>query len=105
MNEIQQIPTAPRQKPHRLIAEERGEITVSGVTEVLSFDAENVRLVTTRGILNLEGQGFRIHVLNTGEGTVAVTGQLNGVLYEEPVGEGNPTSDKVSRSRPRRLFG
>ena len=103
MNEIQQIPTAPRQKPHRLIAEERGEITVSGVTEVLSFDAENVRLVTTRGTLNLEGQGFRIHVLNTGEGTVAVTGQLNGVLYEEPAGEDHSTGDRPAR--PRRLFG
>ena len=104
MNETPQTQTSPRKKTHRLLADDRGDITVSGVTEVLSFDDENVRLVTTCGILNLEGQGLRIHVLNTGEGTVAVTGQLNGVLYEDPAGE-SASAEKAPRSRPRRLFG
>jgi sporulation protein YabP len=104
MNETQQNQTAPRKRSHRLLADDRGEITVSGVTEVLSFDDENVRLVTTCGILNLEGQGLRIHVLNTGDGTVAVTGQLNGVLYEDPDREASAPSER-SRPRSRRLFG
>ena len=43
MNETQQTPTTPRKRSHRLLADDRGEITVSGVTEVLSFDDENVR--------------------------------------------------------------
>ena len=105
MNETQQTQTPPRKRTHRLLADDRGEITVSGVTEVLSFDDENVRLVTTCGILNLEGQGLRIHVLNTGEGTVAVTGQLNGVLYEDPEREGTTSTEKVARPRFRRLLG
>jgi sporulation protein YabP len=104
MNETQQTPTTPRKRSHRLLADDRGEITVSGVTEVLSFDDENVRLVTTCGILNLEGQGLRIHVLNTGDGTVAVTGQLNGVLYEDP-DKGASAPSERSRPRSRRLFG
>jgi len=80
---------------------DRGQITVSGVSEVLSFDETNVRLVTTCGILNLEGDGLRIHVLNTADGTVAVTGRLNGVLYEDP----DVQTDRRSKPRSRRFFG
>ena len=96
--------TATQNRGHSLMAIDRREITVKGVSEVISFDETNVRLVTVCGILNLEGEGLRIHVLNTREGTVAVTGKLNGVLYEEdqPV-----PSDRDARpkSRARRLFG
>ncbi len=74
--------TTPREE-HSLVAADRREITVRGVREVLSFDDANVRLVTTAGILNLEGRELRIHVLNTRDGIVAVTGTLDGVLYED----------------------
>ena len=89
-------------KGHSLMANERREITVSGVTDVVSFDETNVRLVTACGILNLEGEGLRIHVLNTKDGTVAVTGQLNGVLYEDAE---TPDTQRSSAKGRRRLFG
>ena len=97
--------TATPQRGHSLIANDRREITVWGVSEVISFDETNVRLVTVCGILNLEGEGLRIHVLSTKEGTVAVTGRLNGVLYED-----DPTPEEESvasrkKGRARRLFG
>lgn len=72
----------PTPKGHSLRAVDRREILVSGVCEVLSFDESNVRLVTTAGILNVEGRELRIPNLNTEEGVVAVTGILDGVLYE-----------------------
>ena len=98
MNETVQSPV----KGHSLVANERREITVSGVTDVVSFDETNVRVVTTCGVLNLEGEGLRIHVLNTKDGIVAVTGRLTGVLYEDA-----ETSDtgRASTKGRRRLFG
>ena len=89
-------------KGHSLVANERREITVSGVIDVVSFDETNVRLVTTCGVLNLEGEGLRIHVLNTKDGIVAVTGQLNGVLYEDAE---TPDNQRSSTKGRRRLFG
>lgn len=98
MNETVQSPV----KGHCLMANERREITVSGVSDVISFDETNVRLVTTCGVLNLEGESLRIHVLNTRDGTVSVTGQLNGVLYEATdTADTRPTAPKGRR----RLFG
>lgn len=75
---------------HSLRADERREILVRGVREVLSFDENNVRLVTTAGILNVEGRELRIPNLNTKEGVVAITGILDGVLYENENTEVSP---------------
>ena len=105
MNDTMQTPQTGQGKGHSLIAGDRREITVRGVSEVLSFDDANVRLVTTCGVLNLEGEGMRIHVLNLKDGIVAVTGQLNGVLYEDPEEEPSPVSSRASKPRARRLFG
>ena len=101
MNDPQQYPTLPKDRSHTLTARDRGQITVSGVSEVVSFDEANVRLVTSCGILNLEGEGLRIHVLNTADGVVAVTGRLCGVLYEEP----HDPAERNERSRSKRFFG
>ncbi|MBQ9152048.1 MAG: YabP/YqfC family sporulation protein [Clostridia bacterium] len=96
--------TATQNRGHSLVATDRREITVKGVSEVISFDEANVRLVTVCGILNLEGEGLRIHVLNTKDGTVAVTGQLNGVLYEDAQAPSDGAAPR-GKTRSRRLFG
>ena len=105
MNDMTKNPPIQQGKGHSLIAGDRREITVRGVSEVLSFDDAIVRLVTTCGILNLEGQGMRVHVLNLKDGVVAVTGQLNGVLYEDAEGEAPAVSSRGGKPRSRRLFG
>ena len=103
MNDTVQPRGTDTGKGHALSIGNRHEITVSGVSEVVSFDEETVRLVTTCGILNLEGEELRIHVLNTKDGTVAVTGKLNGILYEDPDRE--PPSARPAKPRLRRFFG
>ena len=105
MNDTTQIPQVQQGKGHSLVAGDRREITVRGVADVLSFDDANVRLVTTCGVLNLEGEGMRIHVLNLKDGVVAVTGQLNGVLYEDAEGDAPPTPSRAVKPRSRRFFG
>jgi sporulation protein YabP len=89
------------ERGHSLVAMDRNEITVKGVSEVLSFDESLVRLVTVCGVLNLEGEGLRVHVLDLKSGTVAVTGRLNGVLYEAEEAE-EPSAR--GKGRARRLF-
>ena len=101
MNDSQQIPTPQKDRGHTLTARDRAQITVSGVSDVISFDETNVRLVTSCGILNLEGEGLRIHVLNTADGAVAVTGKLGGVLYEDP----DTPAERTPKPRSRRFLG
>lgn len=96
--------TGEQHQGHSLMASDRRDMVVKGVTEVISFDETLVRLVTVCGVLNLEGEGLRVHVLNLKDGVVAVTGQLNGVLYEDVK---SPADDVAThkKARSRRLFG
>lgn len=96
--------SSAQSRGHSLMATDRREITVKGVSEVLSFDETLVRLVTVCGILNLEGEGLRVHVLNLKEGIVAVTGHLCGVLYESDNASADDAGPKA-KPRSRRLFG
>ena len=100
-NDSRQTSTPAKDRGHTLAVRDREQITVGGVSEVLSFDEANVRLVTTCGVLNLEGEGLRIHVLNTADGIVAVTGKLSGVLYEDS----DAPIERNAKTRSRRFFG
>lgn len=102
MNEMTPSQSTPNKKEHTLTAVDRERIAVSGVVEMLSFDETNVRLATACGVINLEGEGLRVHILNTREGLVTVTGKLVGVLYEETV---SSSSSPPPRQRSRRFFG
>ena len=42
--------------PHNVILENRERLSVSGVSEVLSFDEHQVALITSMGLLTIGGQ-------------------------------------------------
>jgi len=88
-------------KTHSLQAQDRREITVGGVREVVSFDEASVVLVTVCGLLTVEGEGLHVTTLNTLDGVVAVTGRLNGLFYES---EATPVEGQGKRSRLGRWF-
>ncbi len=77
------------QQPHRLTLDERKNLTVSGVTEVVSFDEAAVILRTARGTLMVRGQDLHLKTLSLDGGQVAVDGMVTALLYEEPRREGN----------------
>lgn len=70
--------------PHKLILTERKSMTMTGVTEVVSFDENTVVLGTTLGTLVIQGQGLQLKNLSLEGGQVAVEGDLSGFLYEPP---------------------
>ena len=81
--------------PHRVSLNERKELTVTGVTEVVSFDEEAVILKTSLGTLNVHGRQLQLKNLSTNGGQVEVIGNLSALVYQE---------NKPSGSWLRRLF-
>ena len=57
-----------REMPHSVILEGREKLTISGVTDVHSFDEEQVLLETVRGMLVVRGQGRRRGAPETRDG-------------------------------------
>lgn len=62
----------------------REKLTMTGVTEVVSFDETAVVLQTGLGLLMVHGQGLQLKQLSVEGGQVAVDGTINALVYEEP---------------------
>ena len=75
---------AEQQMAHRLTLDQRKELTMTGVSEVVSFDDAAVILRTELGTLTVQGQGLRLRTLSTDGGQVAVTGTVTALTYAEP---------------------
>ena len=69
---------------HRLTLEERGKLTMTGVTEVVSFEETCVILRTGMGTLMVQGQDLQLKTLSQEGGQVAVDGKVSALVYEEP---------------------
>ena len=75
---------AEQETAHGLTLEQRRSLTMTGVSEVVSFDDTAVVLQTGLGTLTVQGQGLRLKTLSTEGGRVAVTGEISTLSYEEP---------------------
>ena len=72
------------QMPHKLCLDERSKLTMSGVTEVVSFDESTVVLRTGLGTLMIHGRELQLKNLSLDGGQVAVDGHISALIYEEP---------------------
>ena len=84
------------QLPHKLTLNERKNLTMHGVTEVVSFDDSAVILRTSLGTLLVQGRDLQLKTLSLDGGQVAVDGNVSALIYEEP---------RADRGWMRRLFG
>jgi sporulation protein YabP len=75
---------AENQLPHKLSLNERRELTMTGVTEVVSFEENAVVLRTSLGTLIVQGSGLQLKTLSLEGGQVAVDGTISALIYEEP---------------------
>lgn len=82
--------------PHKMTLSERKSLTMTGVTEVISFDENAVALKTSLGDLTIHGQGLQLKNLSLEGGQVAVEGTIFAIIYEQ---------SRKSGGTLRRLFG
>ena len=75
---------AEEQLPHKLQLNERRQLTMTGVTEVVSFEDSAVVLQTSLGTLIVQGRELQLKTLSLGGGQVAVDGTISSLVYEEP---------------------
>ena len=74
--------------PHKLSLDGRNRLSVTGVTDVLSFDEGAVLLRTEMGILTVQGRELRLKTLSPEGGQVTVEGNVASLVYEEPRNKG-----------------
>lgn len=70
--------------PHALTLDGRAKLTVSGVSEVVSFDENAVVLRTSLGTLLVQGRELQLKGLSLDGGRMSVEGRVSALIYEEP---------------------
>lgn len=69
--------------PHNLVLEDRRLLTVSGVSDVDSFDEETVAVFTELGELTVRGTNLHINSLSIDRGELSVEGDIRSVAYTD----------------------
>ena len=75
--------------PHKLTLLDRKALTVTGVTEIVSFDETAVIAHTELGTLVVQGKELQLKTLLPEGGQVAVEGHITALIYEEPRAAGS----------------
>ncbi len=76
--------------PHNIVLKDRKQLTVSGVTDVDSFDDVEIIAYTDEGELTVRGEQLKINKLNTETGELNVEGIISSLSYlnERPEAKG-----------------
>lgn len=94
MDERQQIV-----KGHKLNINARKTAAITGVNDVLSFDAGEVLLQTEQGVLMIRGSELHVNRLTLEKGEVDIDGRIDSLTYSDTTNHG-----KTGESLFGRLF-
>lgn len=75
--------TLKTETTHNIIMENRRKLSVSGVSDVESFNEEEIILHTDMGGLMIKGTGLHINKLSVDIGEVSLEGEIDGIDYVE----------------------
>ena len=70
---------------HHISMEGREKLSVSGATDVESFDENAVVMDTCRGLLIVKGENLHMEKLSLDVGEVFIEGKINSLEYEDTV--------------------
>lgn len=83
--------------PHNLVLEDRRMLTVSGVSDVDSFDEETVIVFTDLGELTVRGKNLHINRLSVEVGELTVEGNIAALIYSDETPKNSGFFSKVFR--------
>lgn len=78
---------------HKLVLEERENAVIVGISDVVSFDEEEIVAETDIGVLIVKGENLHVSRLNIEKGELDIDGYITSISYED---ENSFTKDKGS---------
>ncbi len=72
-----------KMKEQNVTLQGRARITVTGVSDVDSFDEHTVVLYTSLGILTIKGGDLHINKLNVETGDLCIEGEIDSLAYSQ----------------------
>ena len=70
-------------RKHNLIMEDRKTLTLTGISDVDSFDEQTVVLITDIGELIIKGDSLQIKGFSVESGELSLQGRIDSLSYQE----------------------
>lgn len=70
-------------KAHKLMLSNRRTGTITGVSDVISFDISEVLLETEQGMLMIKGADLHVNRLTLEKGEIDIEGRIDSLAYSE----------------------
>ena len=70
-------------KAHKLILSNRRTGTITGVSDVISFDITEVQLETEQGMLMIKGSDLHVNRLTLEKGEIDLEGKIDSLAYSD----------------------
>lgn len=70
-------------KTHKLILSNRRTGTITGVSDVISFDITEVLLETEQGMLMIKGADLHVNRLTLEKGEIDIEGRIDSLAYSD----------------------
>jgi sporulation protein YabP len=83
---------------HRVVLSRRKQGSITGVRDVIAFDAKEVILDTEDGLLTLRGSELHVNRLTVEKGEIELEGQVDSLVY-------STGGEQTKESLISRLFG
>ncbi|MBR1691354.1 MAG: sporulation protein YabP [Lachnospiraceae bacterium] len=78
-----------KQRAHKLMLTNRRTCMLGGVSDVLSFDLNEILLETDQGMLMIRGSDLHVNRLTLEKGEVDIEGKIDSLTYSEVNTYGN----------------
>lgn len=82
---------------HKLTLNNRNTCVISGVSDVLSFDVNEILLETQQGMLMIRGNDMHVTKLTVEKGEIDIAGRIDSLTYSENTGHGNNENSFLSK--------
>ena len=84
-------------KAHKLLLSNRRTGTISGVTDVISFDIAEILLETEQGMLTIKGADLHVNRLTLEKGEIDIEGRIDSLTYSDIKSAGKQAESILGR--------
>lgn len=84
-------------RTHKMTLSNRRTCNLTGVSDVLSFDVNEIILETDQGMLMIKGNDLHVNRLTLEKGEVDIEGKVDSFTYSEQMGTGNKGESLLAR--------
>nr|WP_302600125.1 sporulation protein YabP [uncultured Cellulosilyticum sp.] len=84
-------------KKHVINMIDRQRLSITGVSDVFSFDENIIELETNQGYVDIKGDGLHIVKMSIDDGELIVEGMVDEVLYHDNQGPGKKKGSIISK--------